>query len=385
MKKIVGAVLAAGMLAGVATADIGFSYKGSNYFTSSGGNLKYNHGMRKDCMGVTFTNDAGGIVVDFDVDDSELVQDEYYGWLNFGLPMGQLQVTAGRWSGRYVNRVLADKGDLDTADFEKYKPGVINGTTGSDSDNLTLGNKGKVGVVAAWTLADVIPGALIAKLGLFTSDWNPDAVTADEDVVVKAGFTGELAYRIEDLINVNLAVRSIDKKNLSFGLWVSPDMVEDLQLTVGGTVAMVNAYNSSKEKWGDTNVEWGVDLRARYRVTDAFSITTMNNISAGYDSGKDSNKLILWNMVNLTGVMADRLSTALTVQSVCDGFDSDHKAKCDGFDVTISPSLVIQATERARITTSLRTVFSGVDFTNDWEDVIGGVSFTIPVIFTYKF
>ena len=392
MKKILGAVLAAGLLAGAATADIGFSYKGSNYFTPSGGNLGYNHGLRKDCMSVTFTNAAGGVVVDFDVKKTELAEDEYYGWLNFGLPVGSLQVTAGVWKGRYVNRIRADQGDLDSEDFELYKPGVINGTAGKDSDNLTGGN---IGVVAAWTLADKLPGVLIAKLGLFKSGWNPDAKSADGDVVVNAGFTGELAYRQDGLVNVNFAVRSLTKNSYSFGLWASPLMVDKLQLTVGATVAMVKDYDKDAAEWDNRGVEWGIDLRARYKVTDSFSLTTMNNISSGYhgkvtgEDGKvvvhEDNVLILWNMLNATYSIADNLTTALTIQSVCEGFDSDHEADCKGFDVTVSPSLAIKATERIAVTTSLRAVFGEVNFTKDWKDVIGKVNFTIPVIFTYSY
>lgn len=401
MKKILGAVLAAGLLASAATADIGFSYKGSNYFTPSGGNIGYNHGLRKDCMSVTFTNAAGGVVVDFDVKESALVEDEYYGWLNFGLPVGSLQVTAGVWNGRYANRIRADQGDLDGDDFELYKPGVINGTAGKDSDNLTGGN---IGVVAAWTLADKLPGVLIAKLGLMKSTWNPDAKSSDGDVVVNAGFTGEVAYRMDGLVNVNFAVRSLTKNSYSFGLWASPLMVDKLQMTVGATVATTKAYNLDTDKyknvWGDRGVEWGVDLRARYKVTDSFSLTTMNNISSGYHAkmkdgkvdGKDvkvvaheDNVLILWNMLNATYSIADNLTTALTIQSVCEGFDSDHKADCKGFNITVSPSLAIKATERAAVTTSLRAVFGEVNLTKDWKDVIGEVDFKIPVIFTYSY
>lgn len=381
MKKILGAVLAAGLLASAATADIGFSYKGSNYFTPSGGNIGYNHGLRKDCMSVTFTNAAGGVVVDFDVKESALVEDEYYGWLNFGLPVGSLQVTAGVWNGRYANRIRADQGDLDGDDFELYKPGVINGTAGKDSDNLTGGN---IGVVAAWTLADKLPGVLIAKLGLMKSTWNPDAKSSDGDVVVNAGFTGEVAYRMDGLVNVNFAVRSLTKNSYSFGLWASPLMVDKLQMTVGATVATTKPYDKDAAEWGDGKTEWGVDLRARFKVTDSFSLTTMNNISSG-TAEDGENELMLWDMLNATFAIADNLTTALTLQSVCKGFDSDHEANCNGFDITVSPSLAIKATERAAVTTSLRAVFKEVNFTKDWKDVIGNVGLMIPVIFTYSY
>ena len=374
MKKILGAVLAAGLLTGIATAaDIGFSYKGSNYFTSSSQNLKYEGGMRKDCLGVSLTTEAAGIVIDYDTDGGNIVPDEYYGWLNFGLPVGSLQVTAGAWKGRYVNRIRADQGDLDSQDFELFKPGVINGTTGADSDNLTGGN---LGLVAAWTLADKLPGALIVKLGLFKSDWNPDK----DSVTVSAGFTGELAYRQDGLFNVNFAMRSLTKSNYSFGLWFSPLMVDKLQLTVGGTVATVNAYDGKAKKWGDNKTEWGVDLRARYKVTDALSLTTKNNISSGTNTGvsnDDKNELVLWDMLNMTYAFADNLKAGLTLQSLRGGLDDDHKSR---WDVGVSPSLAIQATERVAVTTSVRAALEDI---GNWT--ITSVKLTIPVIFSYNY
>ncbi|MDE5797628.1 MAG: hypothetical protein K2H73_01160, partial [Treponemataceae bacterium] len=388
--------LAAGLLTGIATAaDIGFSYKGSNYFTSSSQNLKYEGGMRKDCLGVSLTTEAAGIVIDYDTDGGNIVPDEYYGWLNFGLPVGSLQVTAGAWKGRYVNRIRADQGDLDSQDFELFKPGVINGTTGEDSDNLTGGN---LGLVAAWTLADKLPGALIVKLGLMSADkngknlkkalWNSDS----DSVAVRAGFTGELAYRQDGLFNVNFAVRTLLKNNYSFGLWFSPLMVDKLQLTVGGTVATVNAYDSKAKKWGDNKTEWGVDLRVRYKVTDALSLTTMNNISSGTGTvfygkdgkpisllkdGKDGNQLVLWDMLNMTYAFADNLKAGLTLQSVSAGLDGDHEIR---WDVGVSPSLVIQATERVAVTTSVRAALEDI---GNWT--ITSVKLTIPVIFSYNY
>ena len=380
MKKIVGVILAAGLLTGIATAaDIGFSYKGSNYFTSNSENLNYEGGLRKDCLSVSLTTEAAGIVIDYDTANGKLVHDEYYGWLNFGLPVGSLQVTAGVWKGRYVNRIRADQGDLDSQDFELFKPGVINGKTGEDSDNLTGGN---LGLVAAWTLADKLPGALIVKLGLFkNSTWNPESNDTgnEEDLKVTAGFTGEVAYRQDGLFNVNFAMRSLTKSNWAFGLWFSPLMAEKLQLTVGGTVATVNSYKKD-DSWGDNKTEWGVDLRARYQVTDSFSLTTMNNISSGTNTGitnDDKNELVLWDMLNATYAFADNLKAALTLQSLRGGLDDDHESK---WDVIVSPSLAIQATERAAVTTSVRAELANI---HNWA--ITNVKLTIPVIFSYNY
>ncbi|MDE7226980.1 MAG: hypothetical protein K2N31_01505 [Treponemataceae bacterium] len=419
MKKIVGVILAAGLLTGITTAaDIGFSYKGSNYFKSYSRSDKAQPRLdnvkgtpeergfldffdRADCMSIKLSGTAGGVVIDFDSNEDGLgiKQDEYYGWLNFTLPIGALQVTAGRWNGRYADRIRTDKGDLDAEDFELYKPGVINGTAGADSDNLTRGN---LGIVAAWTLADKLPGVLVVKLGVANTisrkniqqsdgwNWNPDAEAGD--VKVKAGFTGEVAYRQDGLFNINFAARSITKTSYSFGLWFSPLMAEKLQLTIGGTVASGKALtvdNPDKGKevtfvsWGERKTEWGVDLRARYKVTDTLSITTMNNISSGTASttkahdGKDGNQLVLWDMLNATYAFADNLKAALTLQSVSAGLDDDHENR---WDVIISPSLAIQATERVTVTTSLRAEINDI---RNWTVKVDAL--TIPVIFSYNY
>ena len=381
MKKIMGAVLAAAMLAGTVTAaDVSFSYKGSNYFQKD-----FSHNGRTDCLSVSLTSDVAGVVVDFDTEDVEanvksvtnvnykksaargqgassnfasgvgLVADEYYGWMNFGLPLGSLQVTAGKWNGRNVNRVLTDRGDLEGRDFELFKPGVINGTIGADSANLTNGN---LGMVAAWTLADVLPGTLMAKVGLaryFDEDWNANGVTKqsgdkrsynskngtdltdgkaswkwnpDEDEwVVKAGPLAEVSYWQEGALRANLSVRSLNKHSYSFGAWISPELADTLQLTVGGTVATGKDYdgNNAGGAWSDRRTEWGIDFRLRLQVTDDLSITTMNNISSGIcdddledrngKSLKDKSIGALWNMLNATYQIADNLTAAFTLQS----------------------------------------------------------------------
>ena len=389
MKKIVGAVLAATMLAGTAMADIGFSYTGSNYFTTSGGNLKYVNDDRTDCLSVTMSNAAGGVVVDFDIDGGSLVEDEYYGWINFTLPFAQLQMTAGAWNGRYVNRVRADAGDLKAADFEKFKPGVINGTTGKDSDNLT---GGAVSVVAAFTNQDVLPGTLMGKIGLVKSTYNPDADAAknasesgdatDGDLAISAGFVGELAYRQDGLVNLNLAIKNLVKNNFSFGLWVSPMMVDKLSLTLGGTVATVKDWDKTAKEWSDLGVEWGIDLRARYKIADGLSVTTMHNLSSAYSSADDDSTMKLWNMLNATYAIADNLTTGLTLNMVTDNVTNNDFADARNISITVSPSLVIQATEKVTVTTALRAEWENVDFAH-WTENLAAV--TIPVIFSFSY
>ena len=388
MKKIVAVASLASLLIGATfAADISFSYTGSNFFKSSGGNLAFSD--RTDCMSVTLKNDTAGAVLDFDtdVDAKTFKQDAYYGWMNFAIPTGNLEITAGCWESRYVQRVNTDAGKLKGADFEKYKPGVINGVIANDADNLT---QKKISMVAAYTNADALPGKLLVKFGLVNSTYNPDADAAttaensgdvtDGGLSIKAGFVGEIGYRQDDLINLNFAVKNYERKSFSLGLWASPLMVENLELTVGGAFGIYKPWDTTPKDWNEnTGKEWGVDLRARYVLNEEISVTTMHNLSSGYDKTADNNQLNLWDMVSVAYKFDPRMTIGCTINAEFDNLDSDHTFT--GADVTTSPYLVIRATERVSITSSLRCAVTG------WNPKIDGhetFDVTVPVIFAFK-
>ena len=342
MKKIAVAVLAAAMLAGTVTAaDISFAYKGSNYagvvvdFDSRGveGNDDY-----KSVKYDTASNNKKPVGFGF-------VRDEYYGWMNFALPLGSLQVTAGRWSGRNVNRVLAD----------------------------------------------VLPGTLMAKVGLaqYSEDddigsWQPDA-DGRKKWHVDAGFLGEVSYWQEGPFRATLSARALNKNLYSFGAWISPEVGDALQMTIGGTVATGKICDDKTKEWTDRKNEWGVDFRLRLQVNDDLSLTTMNNISSGYDAkgkemadGKDGNVGKMWNMVNATYRFADNLKASFTLQSVADVLCPHYDER--DWNVIVSPSLIIQASEQARVTTSLRASM------NDIRDyALKNIVLTVPVIFSFNY
>ena len=390
MKKIMSAVLAAGMLAGIATAaDVSFAYKGSNYFQADNNNADFV--LHKDCLSVGLTTEAAGVVVDYDAYNNSIVADEYYGWMNFALPLGQLQLTGGAWNGRFVNRVLTDKNDLDGAEFELHKPGVINGTAGKDSDNLTFG---KLGLVGAWTLADVLPGTLMVKLGLaryYDSEWNKNGGSDDNKKgwlwnpdkdywSVKAGFLGEVAYRQEGAFSANLAVRSLNKHSYSFGAWVSPELADTVQMTVGGTFATLKVYDKDDRSWTNRKYEYGIDFRLRLQVTDDLSLTTMNNLSSGYKVEEDENQGRLWNMLNATYRMADNLKASFTVQSDAKVFCPVPHGDDRHWDLYMTPSLIIDASERTRVSASMRAYLPDVH-----KFTIKNIVLTVPVIFSFHY
>ncbi len=79
----------------------------------------------------------------------------------------------------------------------------------------------------------------------------------------------------------------------------------------------------------------------------------------------------------MTYAFADNLKAALTLQSVSAGLDGDHENQ---WNVIVSPSLAIQATERVAVTTSVRAALANI---HNWT--ITNIKLTIPVIFSYNY
>lgn len=352
MKKIVAAAAAGLILAGAAFADVSFSWKRTNIV---GGTSKaFDSVERSDCLGLELSNDIAGVVFDWDIYEnaskatSKLELDSYYGWMTFGLPVGNLQVTSGKWSGRYSDRVKSDAGDLDGQYYEAYKLGVMDGVIASDSDNLT---DGKMSTVLAYTLADTLPGTLLVKAGIRAGEYGKfDS---------KSGFVAEVGYRQEGLINVDVAIKSPENKQTIIGAFVSPLMVENLRATVGFTMGN---YDGDKE--------FAFDARARYAITEKTAVTGMFNYSSiskeiikkvvnGY-IGDDVN--VMWTMISVNHVAGDNIRFLATLQNTVRDFDADNGDNLTAF----TPACEIQISEKALFTAAFdmrwdgKTPYAGV-------------------------
>lgn len=347
MKKIVAAAAAGLILAGTAFADVSFSWKRTNIV---GGTSKALDSVtRSDCLGLELSNDIAGVVFDWDIeegssDTSKLALDSYYGWMTFGLPVGNLQVTSGKWNGRYSDRVKSDAGDLDGKYYEAYKLGVINGVGAADSDNLT---DGQMATVLAYTLADTLPGTLLVKAGIVKCDYGKyDS---------QSGFVAELGYRQEGLINVDVAIKNASDKVTTIGAFVSPLMVENLRATVGFTMGN---YDGDKE--------FGVDARARYAITEKTAVTGMFNYSSiakelkASKSGDDLNAM--WTMVSVNHVAGDNIRFLATLQNTVRDFDAEKGNTLTAF----TPACEITVSEKAVVTAAFdmrwdgKTPYAGV-------------------------
>ena len=345
MKKIVAAAAAGLILAGTAFADVSFSWKRTNIV---GGTSKALDSVtRSDCLGLELSNDIAGVVFDWDIeegssDTSKLALDSYYGWMTFGLPVGNLQVTSGKWNGRYSDRVKSDAGDLDGKYYEAYKLGVIEGRIASDSDNLT---QGAMSTVIAYTLADTLPGTLLVKAGIVKSDYGKyDS---------QSGFVAELGYRQEGLINVDVAIKNPSDKVTTIGAFVSPLMVENLRATVGFTMG-----NNDGDK------EFAFDARARYAITEKTAVTGMFNYSSISKeltgTSDDVNKM--WTMISVNHVAGDNIRFLATLQNTVRDFDADNGKNLTAF----TPACEIQISEKALFTAAFdmrwdnKTPYAGV-------------------------
>ena len=367
MKKIVAAAAAGFILAGAAFADVSFSWKRTNIV---GGTSKALDSVtRSDCLGLELSNDIAGVVFDWDIeegssDTSKLALDSYYGWMTFGLPVGNLQVTSGKWNGRYSDRVKSDAGDLDGKYYEAYKLGVImndilkDGAIASDSDNLT---QGAMSTVLAYTLADTLPGTLLVKAGI-RSVKDLGEKGADGKVIEdygkfdsKAGFVAEVGYRQEGLVNLDVVIRSVMDKCTSLGVFVSPLMVENLRATVGFTMGDI-----------DGDKEFAFDARARYAITEKTAVTGMFNYSSiakelkASASGDDLNAM--WTMISVNHVAGDNIRFLATLQNTVRDFDADNGKNLTAF----TPACEIQISEKALFTAAFdmrwdnKTPYAGV-------------------------
>ena len=345
MKKIVAAAAAGLILAGAAFADVSFSWKRTNIV---GGTSKALDSVtRSDCLGLELSNDIAGVVFDWDIeegssDTSKLALDSYYGWMTFGLPVGNLQVTSGKWNGRYSDRVKSDAGDLDGKYYEAYKLGVIDDVGAADSDNLT---EGQMATVIAYTLADTLPGTLLVKAGIVKCDYGKyDS---------QSGFVAELGYRQEGLINVDVAIKNPTDKATIIGAFVSPLMVENLRATVGFTMGN---YDGDKE--------FAFDARARYAVTEKTAVTGMFNYSsiAKELTGTSDDVNKMWTMISVNHVAGDNIRFLATLQNTVRDFDAENGKNLTAF----TPACEIQISEKALFTAAFdmrwdnKTPYAGV-------------------------
>ncbi len=385
MKKIVAAAVAGLVLAGAAFADVSFSYTGSailggrnHSFDDKYDDTKGTYGkdadsegksslkqleeiFRNDCLSLSISNDVAGVVCDWDITSTDadttinksktktqhegtvMSLDSFYGWMTFGLPAGNLQITSGKWTSRYVNRVNSAAGNLDAYNnyFERFKPGnIIENTVSKDSDNLT---KGAYSTVLAYTLADTLPGTLMVKFGLVTSNYN--AANKGAKVALKSGFVGEICWFQEGLIKANVAIKNLVQDVKSVGIFVSPLMVENLEATVGVSLGMVeDDVKLTDTVKADGYSDLAFDLRAAYAISEKTKLTGMLNYSTA--SNADVDAKAMWTMLGIDYAAGENIKFVAALNNTVKDFDA---ALCEASEFAFSAGCDVQASEKATV------------------------------------
>jgi len=406
MKKIVSMLAVAALaLSSVFAADITAEYStkgniygekaakaaGSKTSTVSTKEFLNQKGYDDDaasCITFTASGDAGGVCLDLDADarNLNLTRDQIYGWMNFG----NIQLTTGAWTSRYVNRVKEDANKWANSDYEMFKPGIVCGSDGKglkaayDIDNLTTNATGAqtLATAIAYTLRPNEDTYLMVKGVAIEGNWGGTGrfdsdkkyAAGDYDIMFRSTFAGELAFRQEGVIDVNAVVKSPARDSLIAAVFVRPLMLKDLNLLVGGTYA---CDLSEKPDTVDAKAyAYGIDLRARYAVSENLAITTMNNLSskvAAKAKGADhaAYEMSMWNMLSV----AYKLSDALTLQVTGEKYAPLFAAKDAKGD----------AVDRRNLGASKASVLAGVVYKlNDNASFSGGIKYTTDAAFAHK-
>lgn len=421
MKKIVSMLaIAALTLGAVSAADFSVEYatKGSVYTEKSNlpkGATKstveskafldqkgYDGDSASDLV-LSSSGTAGGVLLDIDVDarDKTVKFDQVYGWMNFG----SIQLTTGKWSGRYVNRVKEDAGKWASSDFEKFKPGIIVGADGKgannayDVDNLTaVKGTNQIATALAFTSRPDDATYFMAKGLIVTNNWggigkwDSDKVYADGeyDIEFESGFAGEIAFRKENVIDINVLAKSMVRNELVVGAFVRPLMLNPVNLLVGVTYLADLTDNGDDV---DANAyAYGIDVRARIPLSDSLALTTMNNLSNKVaqkaKKGKDNYEMSMWNMVSVAYKVSDALKVQVTGESYMANFmkvvedKAVSRKELGGADVSVLAGVVYNFNPNASFSAGIKYEKTGVFAASDWTDANDRTAtFSIPFVF----
>ena len=382
---------------------------------------------------ITAKNDFAGFVLDVQPNATTKAAfsasnlKEYYAWMNFG----NLQLTTGKWKSRYTQLLDTYQGEWEDDDFMRYPLGVVGGKIAYDVDNLTgevtadgtkkAGNsqivvkyktEQRVSTALAYTIRPnddtyfMLKGVAVdhtkAKNGTKywggTGKWDSDKKYADGeyDITFFSGFAAEAALHTA-AFDFNVAAKSFNRNELALGAFLAPKMGASTLLF--GFTAGLNLEDN-----GDTvdhnYREFGIDFRGIFKLSDALSITTMNNLSV-IDNQKaknvdyNDNIFHLWDMVSFGYKANDKVLAQLTVEGECDLLrnyqdpadakkeKTDNVRDLGGFTLSVIPGIVYSFNENASLTAGFKLEFAEIGASADFKSSkhTTTTKISIPVVF----
>jgi hypothetical protein len=307
----------------------------------------------QDTLEISISTDTAGVLVAFapmagqlyaDATSSIKFLNAYNGWMKFD----NLTINAGSWKDGvfFANRCNADAGNWIGSGkyFEYNKIGIINGAIGKAIDSLVHvnGSEGNLSFYADYVLNNVLPGNLTFRASVITQD--TDFFTEDEDVTMKDALGALIAYEQPGVFQAEIVGKWVTEDQMTYGIYFNPLMNEALTMTFGGAVGLDTSKTSD-------NVEYGIDLRARYAFTKKISATTMHNFSVSQDDVQQ-----LWNMINAKLILTDSLAVQCGVQHQNKAFESNDA----GSEIRIMPSVLVSPGKGAVISIGFEYVLDNV-------------------------
>lgn len=431
MKKVIGAVLAASLVAGMAFADVAVTLNArvrSNMYhqkkTEAGNKETYTFdlngqakhggsGTMSDVLGFSAKTDYAGVVLDIAADRSagdktekiyggasasatttdtvtEVVTKSgkdfsfdgaYYGFMKFNA----LKLTFGTFDSRFVNRynvTAGESGLLDSDDIAKYGIALLQTRKNSsnkdvdygkmlkDANNFSaVGGDKKVSVVADYTI-DMGDGSLLLKGALLGDNYKTDETDPADKKYTLAGYGFEGDFE-NDAVKVQALVKLPVEKLTVFGAYVEPKALP-LPLAFGFSYA-----NNTKD--GEKGTAYAIDLRAGYQVTEEFKVSSVikyENVK-GDGTTADTALTVAAEASYIVNDLATVFADIGYYNADLDGkSDSLVKDKCV---IKFRPGVVLNAGKGARVTAAVQY---DTDSKAKGSSVKTEVS--IPVIFRVK-
>lgn len=330
MKKIISALAVSALALGsvfAADVSLGYTQKGMISSNKGGKSVKLDlNGYKADIKGdVVFSvsNDNAGVLVDIDpwyddegrkeVNDATKLFDKYYGWVKFF--DGKMKLQSGVWNDRMVNRMTQDAGKWEDNEYERFKPGVINGALGKDISRFAAIN-GTTALTTALTYDD---GTFSVTAGAITNEFKKSTSTVGT-TTTKSGFGFNLAYNIDEDTKITAILKTPTDQAIAFAAFVDKKGFEIFDHTFD---VMAGATLAGRDV---TSFEGAVDLRFRYKISDTITLTSMNNFSysgARASATEDGLKSI-WNMASLAVQATEAIKIQLTGEWYYKDLDSSN-------------------------------------------------------------
>ncbi|MDD7449959.1 MAG: hypothetical protein PUK76_02850 [Treponema sp.] len=426
MKKVIGVAVAASLVAGMAFAEVSVSLNSRlrsnmyHFIKNENGNKETytfdlnnakshgGSGAMSDALGFKAKTDYAGVSLELTEGSIKYKNEEnkdktasfmkndakWNGWLRFGgltLSFGQFD---SRFIGRY-NTTMGESGLLDS-DYAKY--GLTSLADGDakflkDANNFSaVKGSRKNALVADYTFADVAGGKLLVKAALLENNYKTDEDDVSDKKYTKAGFGFEADYQ-SDSVAVQALFKKLNEDQMILGAYVEPKGLP-FNTVLGFTYAsqkdgkFSTKYTNAagKDVYGENPQlsdisAYAVDLRFKYKVTDAATIAAL----AKYESVKvkeaDETDTALALGAEVSYVVSDKIGAFFDIMYINADLDDEDNAFFKGAasKVQVRPGVKLTAGKNAAITAAFQ-----YDNYIDSDDRATKTEYSIPVIFRVK-